>query len=503
MNEMLAVEPLQRLRTGIRGFEHISLGGLVEGRTTLVVGTSGSGKTLFATEMLYRSITEFERPAVFVTFEEKPTDVIRNVQRLRWDLADLVNRGKMVILDASMDGDVVEESGAYDLSGIISQIADAVKEVDAKVVILDSLGALFYQFQHPGILRREILRITNMLQEMGVTSVMTAERLEEYGPITRFGIEEFVSDCVIVLRHQLQDEKVRRTVQVYKLRGDRHHKDEFPFTIEPEGFCILPLAAAELTQASTPDRISFGSSRLDEMAGGGLFQDSVILVSGPTGSGKTLLGTTFIAEACRRGERVLLLGYEESRPQLMRNALSWGLDFEKWEQAGLLRMVCQYPEAQGLEGHLYAIEQQIQEFQPTRLVLDSVSAMERIGNVRNFREFVIGLTGLVKQKQICSLLTSSSASLSGGDSITDAHISTITDAIVLLRYVEKEGALSRGLIIIKMRGSQHDKRFHEFVITDQGLNIADPFVHVPTALLGIASAGGGLDRTSQRLDHSS
>jgi circadian clock protein KaiC len=500
VNEMFDVAPLQRLRTGIRGFEHVSLGGLVEGRTTLVVGTSGSGKTLFATEMLYRSITEFERPAVFVTFEEKPTDVIRNVQRLKWDLANLVTQGKMVIIDASMNGEVVEESGMYDLSGIVSQITDAVKEVDAKVVILDSLGALFYQFQHPGILRREILRITNMLQEMGVTSVMTAERLEEYGPITRFGIEEFVSDCVIVLRHQLQDEKVRRTVQVYKLRGDRHHKDEFPFTIEPEGFCILPLSAAELTQASTADRISFGSSKLDEMAGGGLFQDSVILISGPTGSGKTLLGTTFAAEACRRGERVLLLGYEESRPQLMRNALSWGLDFEEWEQAGLLRMVCQYPEAQGLEGHLYAIEQQIREFNPTRLVLDSVSAMERIGNVRNFREFVIGLTGLVKQKQICSLLTSSSASLSGGDSITDAHISTITDAIVLLRYVEKEGALSRGLIIIKMRGSQHDKRFHEFVITDDGLNIGEPFVHVPTALLGIASAGGGLDRASQRND---
>jgi len=483
-------EPLRRVRTGIRGFEHISLGGLVEGRTTLVVGTSGSGKTLFATELLYRSITEQGRNAVFVTFEEKPGDIMRNVHRLGWDLLALLRDRRLLILDASMDHSVIEEAGSYDLSGIISQVADAVAEVGAKLVILDSLGSLFYQYQNPGILRREIARLGDMLQEMGVTSVLTAERLEEYGPISRFGFEEFVSDCCIVLRHQLQDEKVRRTIQIYKLRGDRHHKDEFPFTIEREGFCILPLSAAELTQASSMDRISFGSAALDEMAGGGLFQDSVILSSGPTGSGKTLLGTTFAAEACRGGERVLLLGYEESRPQLVRNALSWGVDFAEWERQGLLRMVCQYPEAQGLEGHLYTIQREIDQFGPTRLVLDSVSALERVGNVRNFREFVIGLTSLVKRKQMCSLLTSSSPRLSGGDSITDAHISTITDAILLLRYIERDGALERGVIIIKMRGSQHDKRFHEFTIDGTGLHIGEPFSHVPNGLLGIPTADG-------------
>ncbi len=488
MNDLLDVQPLERIPTGIRGFEHISLGGLVKGRTTLLVGSSGSGKTLFATELLYRAITEFDRPGVFVTFEEKPADIVRNVQQLHWNLSDTIRNGKLIILDASMERGVVQEAGSYDLSGIIAQIVDAIQEVGAEFVVLDSLGALFYQFENPGILRREILRLTDKLREMGVTSIMTAERVEEYGPISRFGIEEFVSDCVVVLRHQLMDEKVRRTIQIYKLRGDRHHKDEFPFTIESQGIVILPLSAAELTQSSSANRVSFGSSKLDEMAGGGLFQDSVILISGPTGSGKTLMGTTFASEACQRGERVLFLGYEESRPQLMRNAHSWGLGFQEWERAGLLKTVCQYPEAQGLEGHLYAIERQIEEFRPTRLVLDSISALERVGNVRNFREFVIGLTGFVKQQQVCTLLTSSSPSLSGGDSITDAHISTITDAIVLLRYVERDGALGRGVIIIKMRGSQHDKRFHEFTISDKGLEIGAPFVHVPTALLGIASS---------------
>ncbi len=485
MTDLSRIQPLRRIPTGIRGFEHISLGGLVEGRTTLVVGTSGSGKTLLATEVLYRSITEFGRTVVFVTFEEKPEDVVRNVQRLGWDLAALVADGRLVILDASMDSDRIDGAGTYDLSGILCQITDAIREVDASMVILDSLGALFYQFDDPGLLRREILRISDTLHELAVTSVMTAERLEEYGPISRFGIEEFVSDCVIVLRHHLHEEKVRRTIQIYKLRGDRHYKDEFPFTIERQGVSILPLSAAELTQASSADRISFGCPRLDAMAGGGLFQDSVILISGPTGSGKTLMGTTFAAESCRRGERVLLLGYEESRPQLLRNAQSWGVTFQEWERAGLLRMVCQYPEAQGLEGHLFTIQREIEQFRPKRLVLDSVSALERVGHVRHFREFVIGLTGFVKQNQICSLFTSSSTRLSGGDSITDAHISTITDAILLLRYVEKGGELSRGVIIIKMRGSDHDRRFHEFSIDASGLNIGEPFGHVPIGLLGI------------------
>lgn len=482
------LDPLKKIPTGIEGFEHISLGGLVEGRTTLLVGTSGSGKTVFSVELLYRGITQFNQPGIFVTFEERPNDIVRNVRLLGWDLKQLVDQEKLLFIDASYDRSIVEESGTYDLSGIISQIGYAVKSIGAKLVILDSLGALFHQYSNPAVLRREIFRITDVLQDLGVTSIMTSERLEEFGPISRHGIEEFVTDCVIVLRHVLEEEHVRRTIQIHKMRGALHHEGQFPFLIDERGVSILPLSAMELKQLSSSDRISFGNAELDQMAGGGLFRDSIILVSGPTGGGKTLMCATFVAESCRKGERVLLLGYEESREQLLRNAASWGVDFEKWEKQGLLRMVCQYPEAQGLEGHLLSIRREIESFKPRRMVMDSVSALERIANLRVFREFLIGLTSYVKQEQVCTLLTCTTPELSGGESITESHISTITDAIILLRYVMVDTSLRRGMIIIKMRGSQHSKDILEFTIDSQGLHLGRPLSNIHEILSGIPSA---------------
>jgi circadian clock protein KaiC len=279
------------------------------------------------------------------------------------------------------------------------------------------------------------------------------------------------------------------------MRGALHHDGQFPFLIDERGISILPLSAMELKQLSSTERISFGNVELDRMAGGGLFRDSIILVSGPTGGGKTLMCATFVAESCRKGERVLLLGYEESREQLLRNAQSWGVDFEKWERQGLLRMVCQYPEAQGLEGHLLSIRREIEEFKPRRLVMDSVSALERIANLRVFREFLIGLTSYVKQEQVCSLLTCTTPELSGGESITESHISTITDAIILLRYVMLDTALRRGMIIIKMRGSQHDKDIREFTIDNHGLHVGKPFSNIHDILSGIPSANSQSDRS--------
>ncbi|MBF0165510.1 MAG: circadian clock protein KaiC [Magnetococcales bacterium] len=478
-----------KIPVGIEGFEHVTMGGLPGGRTCLVSGSSGSGKTILAVEFLYRGITRYGRKGIFVTMEEQVDDIIHNVKKMGWNLREMVEAGQLTFVDASPDPTPMEESGSYDLSGLLTRIQHAVETTGAELLVMDSIGSLFDQFSATSTVRREIFRITMAVKEMGVTAILTAEREADYGPISRHGVEEFVSDTVIILRNVLKEEKCRRTIQVLKMRGDSHFKGEYPFTINAHsGISILPLSARELKQSSSTHRISFGNEMLDQMAGGGLFRDSIFLVSGPTGGGKTLLATTFAADGCRHGEKVLLLAYEESRAQLLRNAQSWGMDFRKWEEDGLLKVVCQYPEAMGLEDHLLLIQREIENFRPKRLIMDSVSAMERVGPVRFFREFVIGLTSFAKQEEVCSLFTSTTPKLSGGDSITEAHISTITDAILLLRYVEINGNLRRGVAVIKMRGSQHDKQIREFTIDNSGLHIGRPFTNVQNIVLGIPSA---------------
>jgi circadian clock protein KaiC len=486
-HKLFDIKQPDKIPTGIEGLEHITMGGLSKGRTTLIAGSSGSGKTFLAVEFLYRGVTQFNKSAVFVTLEELPEDVMRNVKKLGWHLDELVAQNKLRFIDVSFVGSQHEEIGSYDLSGLLIQIEYAIKEIGAELIVIDSIGSLFSQFTDSQLIRSEIFRISNELKILGVTSLITAERIEEYGPISRHGVEEFVSDNVIILRNVLEEERCRRTIQVLKVRGDTHFKGEFPFTITYDGISILPLSAMELKQASSSERIRFGNKELDRMAGGGLFRDSVILVSGPTGGGKTLMATIFTSEACHVGERVLFFAYEESREQLMRNSASWGVNFDKWVQEGLLRIICRYPEATGTEDHLLIIRREIEEFKPQRLVMDSVSAVERAASVRNFREFIIALTSHVKSKGICSLFTSTTPKLSGGESITEAHISTITDAIILLRYVEIYGVMRRGIVIIKMRGSQHAKEIYEFTIDSKGIHIGKPFRNVQNIILGTPS----------------
>lgn len=493
VDSLLGLEPVEKTPTGIEGFELITMGGLPKDRPTLVSGSSGSGKTIFTMELVFRSVAMFDRPAVFFTMEEPAVDIVRNVKRMGWDIDTPLREGRLMIVDLSPEPVPVLETGSYDLEGLMAQVRYVIDRVGAQLVVLDSIGSLFQQFADTSTIRREIFRITHMLRGLGVTTILTAERLSEYGTISRHGVEEFVSDNVIILRNVLKAEKVRRTIQVLKMRGDEHFKGEYPFTIAPGGISILPLSARELKQSSSTARVSTGTPKLDEMAGGGLFRDSVVLVSGPTGGGKTLISGTFAADACRNGERVLLLAYEESHAQLLRNAQSWGMDFQRWENEGLLRVVCQYPEAMGLEDHLLMIQREIEKFKPSRIVMDSLSAMERVGAVRYFREFVIGLTSYTKDKEVCSLFTSATPRLSGGDSITEAHISTITDAIILLRYVEIGGDLRRGVAVIKMRGSQHAKSIYEFTIDSDGMHIGQPFSNVHNIILGMPSVHTEMD----------
>ncbi|MEM5786476.1 MAG: circadian clock protein KaiC [Syntrophobacteraceae bacterium] len=477
---------INKVPTGIPGFDHIALGGLPENRTTLISGTAGSAKTVIAVQFLAAGITLRNETGVFVTFEESPRDIRRNMLGFGWDIEKWEAEGKWAFVDASIDPEQETViAGSFDLGALMARIEHAVHKVNAPRVSMDSLGAVFGRFKDNDTVRSEMHRLSVALRKMSVTAVITAERVEEYGEVARYGVEEFVADNVIILRNALEEEKRRRTIEILKFRGTPHQKGEFPFTVSSgEGVIIIPLSAIELEQRSSDLRITSGNEMFDRMCGGGFFRDSIILVSGATGTGKTLMVTEFIAGGARRGEKCLLFAFEESREQLFRNAKGWGVDFGKMEADGLLKVVCFYPEVMGLEDHLIRMKQVIQDFKPNRLAVDSLSALERVSTVKSFREFVISLTSFIKHQEVAGLFTSTTPTLLGGTSITEAHISTITDSIILLRYVEIFGEMRRGLTVLKMRGSAHDKDIREFTIDSRGMHIGEPFRMITGILAG-------------------
>jgi circadian clock protein KaiC len=476
---------VEKIATGISSFDVIAKGGLPRNRTTLISGTAGSGKTIFAVQFIAAGI-EAGAPGVFVTFEESANDIRENMLSFGWDLAQWEADGKLAFVDASPDPTVdTIEAGTFDLGALLARVQHAVRKVKAERVAVDSLGAVFSQFSDQSIVRSELFRIASALKAIGVTAVLTAERTDDYGPIARFGVEEFIADNVMILRNVLEDESRRRTIEILKFRGCDHQKGEYPFTIVPDGgVIVIPLSAMHLSMRSSNVRISSGNAALDEMCGGGLFRDSVTLVSGATGTGKTLTVPQFLQGGATNGERCLLLAFEESRDQLVRNATGWGFDFDKMERDGLLRVVCDYPDISGLEDWLVTIQAAILDFKPHRVALDSLSALEHVGSPKAFREFVIGLTSFVKHQEITALFTSTTASLMGGDSITETHISTLTDSIILLRYVEMFGEMKRGLTVLKMRGSTHDKAIREFTIDKGGMRMGRAFRNVTGILAG-------------------
>ncbi len=495
MNE--ARRTMQKLPTGMPGFDTVGFGGLPKGRATLVAGTAGSAKTVFAMQFLVKG-TEVGENGVFVTFEETPADLRRNMLSLGWDCARLEEERKLAFVDASPRPEEERiEAGAFDFAALVARIEACVRRIDAKRVVLDSVGAIFAQFKDPAAVRKELYRIIAALKHMDVTAIVTSERTEDYGPISRHGMEEFVADNVVLLRNTLEEEKRRRTIEILKFRGTDHQKGEFPFVVSDEGVVVIPLSSIRLRQKSTTLRIASGTVELDAMCGGGFFRDSIVLVSGATGTGKTLMVTAFMAGGIAKGERCLAFCFEESRQQFFRNAAGWGFDFEKLEKEGHLKVVTDYPEIMPLENHLIRMKKIIEEFKPNRVAIDSLSALERSSTQRGFREFVISLTAFVKDQEMAGLFTSTTALL-GGTSVTEAHISSICDSIVLLRYVEVYGEMRRALTVLKMRGSPHDKEIREFSIDGTGMHVGKAFRNVTGILAGnptqLAMAPDEIDR---------
>lgn len=478
-------DKLVKIATGIPGFDTISEGGLPEGRTTLIAGTAGSGKTIFASQFLAEGIKQGQN-GVFVSFEEPPKMLRKNMRGFNWNIAQWEAEGKWYFVDASpLDRDMPLVSGQYDLDPLLSRLSYAIEQVNAKRVAMDSLGAIFSYVPDIGQVRAALFRLAQVIREMNITAILTSERTIDYGQISRYGIEEFVADNVILMRNSLSEEKRRRTIEILKFRGVPHQHGEFPFAIMSErGIVTIPFSTDVLKRQASRNRITSGSHDLDAMCGGGWFEGSIILVSGATGTGKTLMATEFMAGGVKNDEKCLLFAFEESREQILRNALGWGVDFDRMEREGKLKIICRYPELTGLETHFINIKAEIEEFQPQRVAIDSISALERVSTIKSFREFLLTLNTLFKEQGITALGTANTANLIGSESITESNISTNTDLIILLRYVEVYGEIKRGLAVLKMRGSKHDKDIREFYIDEGGMHLGQAFRNVTGILAG-------------------
>jgi circadian clock protein KaiC len=477
-----------KVKTGIEAFDHISDGGLPKGRTTLVAGSSGSAKTLFGAQFLAMGIELFDEPAVFVSFEEQLEDIRKNLRSFGWDVDAWEKAGKWLFVDGSQKEEDIIAIGEYDLSAFRIRLEHAIRKIRAKRVVIDSIGSVFLQFPDAQVVRQELFKVSLVLSRLNVTSIITAERTEEYGPISRHGVEEFLTDNVIILRNVLSEEKRRRTIEILKFRGSDHEKGENPFTISPKkGIVIIPLSAMDLKHHAFSERVSSGIPELDKMCGGGFYKGSIILVSGAIGAGKSLLVSSFVSGGSgkkKNTEKCLLIAFEESCEQLNRNATGFGMDFSKCEDEGCLRVECLYPEVASLEDHFINIQEMVKKFKPDRIAIDSLSALSRISTEKGFRQFIIAFTSFLKHEGITTMFTSTTPVLTGGTSETEGNISPLTDTIILLRYVEMSGEMQRSITVLKMRGSQNDSAIRKFTIDNKGAKIGKPFVGISGILTG-------------------
>ncbi|MGC2750965.1 MAG: circadian clock protein KaiC [Candidatus Acidiferrum sp.] len=466
--------PLEKTPTGIPGFDEISEGGLPKGRTTIVCGSAGCGKTMFGIEFLVRGALQYDEPGVLMAFEETPQDIARNVASLGFDIQDLAEKKKLFLDYISVEPHEIQESGDYDLEGLFIRLQSAVDAVGAKRVMFDTLEALFSGFSNPGILRAEFRRLFRWLKDRGLTTVITAER--GGGTLTRHGLEEYVSDCVILLDHRIKDQISARRLRIVKYRGTKHGADEYPFLIDERGMSILPLTSLQLQHTVSSERISSGVPDLDEMLEGkGYYRGSSVLVTGTAGSGKTTLAASFVDAACRRGERCLFIDFEESRDQVARNMNSVGIDLDQWTKKGLLTHEAWRPTQFGIEMHLLRIHKLIEKVKPQCVVIDPITNLLNGSSDTEVYSMLMRLMDFLKVSGITALFVSLT---SGGAELeqTSVGISSISDTWILLRDLELNGERNRCLYVLKSRGMAHSNQLREFVITGHGIRLLPVYI---------------------------
>jgi circadian clock protein KaiC len=475
-------ESLPKAPTGIQGLDEITGGGFPRGRPTLVCGSAGCGKTLMAMEFIVRGATQYDEPGVFMAFEETPEELSVNVRSLGFDLDQLVKAKKLAIDFVRVERSEIEETGDYDLEGLFIRLGAAIDSVGAKRVVLDTIEALFSGLQNEGILRAELRRLFRWLKDKGVSAVITAERGD--GTLTRRGLEEYVSDCVILLDHRVLDQVSTRRLRIVKYRGTAHGTNEYPFLIDEKGFNVLPLTSIGLQHQVSNERISTGIPRLDTMLGGkGVFRGTTILVSGTAGTGKTSLAGHFVNAACQHGERCLYFSFEESPAQLLRNFLSIGLDLKQWVAKKLLTFHSGRSTTYGLEMHLAVIHKLVREIEPQVVVIDPISSLVQSGTRLDTHSMLVRLMDFLKMQGITAVLTNLSAQGKALEA-TDVQISSLVDTWLLLRDIELGGERNRSMYVLKSRGMAHSNQLREFRLTDHGFEVLDVYVGPEGVLTG-------------------
>lgn len=477
---------LPKCPTGIQGLDEITGGGLPKGRPTLVCGSAGCGKTLLAMEFLVRGATEYGEPGVFISFEETVEELTQNVTSLGWDLDRLVAEKKLNIDCLYIDPSEIQETGEYDLEGIFIRLGYAIDSIGAKRVVLDTIEVLFSGLSNTGIVRAELRRLFRWLKTKGVTAIITGERGDN--SLTRQGIEEYVSDCVIRLDQRVYEELSTRRLQIFKYRGSQHGSNEYPFLIEENGISVLPITSIGLNHNVSSDRISSGIPRLDAMLGGeGYFRGSSILITGMAGTGKSTIAAVFAAATCQRGEKCLYLAFEEAPQQILRNMKSIGIDLEVYIQKELLQIQALRPTAHGLEVHLVQIHRWINYFQPTTVIIDPISNLTLTGSLLQVKTFFMRVIDYLKSQQITVLMNNL---ISGGTPLenTEIGISSLMDTWLEVRVIESNGERNRILQTIKSRGMEHSNQVREFRLTSQGVELVDVYLGQDKVLTGTARA---------------